>query len=422
MRVKHGCSSLEGLLDVAWKAHNGNAEGLPVRQDHLLQPRWVRVNSLRTSVDEQLRTNFANYKQVGSLNELQKLASQEVLVIDQHIPNLIALPSSTDLTKSPAYIDGNTILQDKASCFPAYLLNPTSGDRNLVDACAAPGNKTTHLAAICHDNIDVKERPWIIACERDKSRSQTLTNMVQKAGAQHLVKVHAGMDFLKITELSNAPWNNVTALLLDPSCSGSGMVGRDDVLKTVLPQKKPPSSSQETGRRKRKRQPSASDEKASVMQPNDIPSQEDSVLALKQRLDTLADFQLRLVLHAFTFPAARRITYSTCSVYEEEDEEVVRKALSSDIAKNRGWRILKRSEQVDGLQRWPIRGKREAFERHKLDGELDAAEMADGCIRCEKGTKEGTQGFFVAGFIRNEMNADATDDAEQEDEWDGLSD
>src|SRR5882762_10773689 len=69
--------------------------------------------------------------------------------IDEHIPNLFALPPSLQLHEDTMYLQGKFILQDKASCFPAVVLAPPADDNCFViDATAAPGNKTTHLSAL----------------------------------------------------------------------------------------------------------------------------------------------------------------------------------------------------------------------------------------------------------------------------------
>src|SRR6202043_121525 len=76
------------------------------------------------------------------------------IYIDEHVPSLVAIPASIDLTKSEAYTTGAIIFQDKASCFPAYMLDPLPDDGDIVDTCAAPGNKTSHLAAILSSRAD----------------------------------------------------------------------------------------------------------------------------------------------------------------------------------------------------------------------------------------------------------------------------
>lgn len=69
--------------------------------------------------------------------------------IDEHIPNLLAFAPQVSFQDNPLYKAGKLILQDKASCFPAVILAPTSGDDSfIIDATAAPGNKTSHLSAL----------------------------------------------------------------------------------------------------------------------------------------------------------------------------------------------------------------------------------------------------------------------------------
>ena len=68
---------------------------------------------------------------------------------DAHVNNLLLFPPQARLTDTSEYSDGRLILQDKASCFPAVVLDPPSYPGSvIIDATAAPGNKTSHLSAL----------------------------------------------------------------------------------------------------------------------------------------------------------------------------------------------------------------------------------------------------------------------------------
>ncbi|KAK3671290.1 hypothetical protein LTR78_008750 [Recurvomyces mirabilis] len=443
-RLRRGCASLEvltarvdGVRDGGVEMvgdGNGNGEGGGLSGSW--HPRWVRVNTLRTTVDEQMVSTFAAYIRTSTLLELRG-SSKKLLHLDEHVPNLIAIPSGIDITTTQAYRNGQLILQDKASCFPAYLLDPAATSGDVVDACAAPGNKTTHLAAILHESQpDRKEGSRVIACEKNDVRSLTLEKMVKLAGGNDVIKVMAKQDFTKLNP-DNKKYANVTSLLLDPSCSGSGIVGRDEGAITVH---LPSITASEPEPRGKKRKRSAKPQPAAIditAVEEELPQEaEESSDKLKARLDNLSAFQLRLLLHAMRFPAATRISYSTCSIHPEENENVAIEALLSDEARQGGWRVLRRSEQVDGMQKWKKRGwkaacsaKLEVF-REAACG-IDAEEVAEACIRCEKGSEEGTMGFFVVGFARDveigrEGNAhgdhETRDREAEDDEWSGFGD
>ena len=389
-------------------------------------PRWVRVNTLKTTLDEQMRTTFVGYNIIDSLAEFQKLSLQsteKLLHVDGHIPNLIALSPRIDPTKWSAYQNGLIIIQDKASCFPAYLLDPKSRYGPTVDACAAPGNKTTHLAAILQDEGTDSRRVNVYACERDQSRATTLTQMVQKAGASGLVSIKKGQDFLR-AEPEKAPWNDVGYLLLDPSCSGSGIIARGETLRFVLPSRidgDPSKNNSKKRKRKANGEVNANSQEVREAQGETLLRNTHPPEQLSARLSALSIFQLKLLLHAFSFPKAHKITYSTCSVYVEENEQVVIKALSSDAATGRGWRILPRDEQVAGMKSWKTRGDlRACSNAAELSGVEEVAEIAEACIRCEKDTIEGTQGFFVAAFVRDEEPGTSMELSDQE--WEGFGD
>jgi putative methyltransferase len=458
LRVRKGFATIDALRVHVNEAPVEGEDG----EEKYAHPRWIRINTLRTTLEEQLTTTFAELDRVISVKGVSTRSSKAIYV-DEHIPNLVAVSPSINLTSSKPYREGKLIFQDKASCFPAYLLNPGSEDGDIIDATAAPGNKTTHLAAILRSQKDEGAR--VIACEKDAFRSKTLLKMTKLADPEGIIKVKSEQNFLKLGPKSK-DYSNVTGMVLDPSCSGSGIVGRDEGGIVVhLPDAnyvEPPSKHS----KKRKRNDKGSKEKpapASVPEPEETDDLEEEqpdaapkdAFELATRLIALSDFQLRILQHAMAFASARRITYSTCSIHGEENEGVVVRALLSDAARDAGWRMMRRNEQVDGMKRWHRRGDVGAVEAAMKSSEepsddLDMEEVAEACIRCDKSSEDGTMGFFVAGFVRDEstirtksqrrvdrkpnansdskadveMNGEneSDDDSEEEEEWGGFDD
>jgi 25S rRNA (cytosine2278-C5)-methyltransferase len=335
--------------------------------------------------------------------------------MDDNIPDLLAVPPDTDLSESAAYLNGNLIMQDKASCFPAYLLLGNDLDHvgDVIDATASPGNKTTHLAALL-----AAGNHTIFACERNPARSQILQKMVTMAGTTN-VTVLARQDFLAL-DPEHPRFRNVTHLLLDPSCSGSGILRRQDLPQLSLPDDSKSSSA--ASQKKRKREAPTSDSALPV----ETSSEHDNASTLldETRLSKLSNLQTQIVNHAFKFPAARRITYSTCSTNIKENETVIARAL-----RNPAWSLLARNEQVEGLRSWRHRGMRSeppALGEH--DPTDDGSHLSDGdlaaCVRCWRGGEECTMGFFVACFRRvfpnRNVTVSASDDSNEV--WSGFSD
>ncbi|KAL0931961.1 nol1 nop2 sun domain-containing protein [Colletotrichum truncatum] len=376
-------------------------------------PRWVRVNFLKSDLETQLETTFKGFERVYSIEAVTNSAAK-TLFIDAHIPHLLALSPGTDVTKTQAYLDGEIIIQDKASCFPAYLLDPRSEDGDVIDSCAAPGNKTTHLAAVLkqHEPEQGARKQTIFAFERDPKRALTLEKMVKIAGSRGTTKIGLGQDFLEVDPKGEA-YKDVGALLLDPSCSGSGIVGRDSLPELHLPEVSGSSGGKgaakgkgakpaaKTDNRKRKRD-DKDDSKQMMVDDDGNAVEIQSEQELQKRLNSLASFQLTLLQHAMKFSAARKITYSTCSIHAEENEGVVMKALESKVGKERGWRVLVREKQVSGMRDWPVRGLPEACGGDKT--------VAEACIRTYKGDGRGVMGFFVAAFVRDGDKDEAADE------------
>ncbi|XP_023283115.1 probable 28S rRNA (cytosine-C(5))-methyltransferase [Seriola lalandi dorsalis] len=284
--------------------------------DHL--PRYVRVNTLKTTVEDAVdylkRDGFSYQGQASRLEDLT--LKEKDFVRDLHLPEVLVFSPKTDFHDHFLYKAGHVILQDKASCLPAYLLNPPPGS-HVIDACAAPGNKTSHLAAI------MKNKGKLFAFDLDAKRLATMSTLLLRAGVtcQQL----ANQDFLKV-DPDSLQYKDVEYILLDPSCSGSGMVCLLD-------------------------NSSADQEKDQA------------------RLTSLASFQLRCLNHGLRFPCLKRLVYSTCSIYSQENEEVVKACLQQ----NPGFRL------VPLLAKWPERG----------------LEPLTQCLRAST-SKTRSHGFFVA--------------------------
>lgn len=77
--------------------------------------------------------------------------------------------------------------------------------------CAAPGMKTTHLAAV------LKNQGTVYAVEKDPKRYKTLETMIADSGATCVKTLHKD-----VLECSAEDFPGVEYILVDPSCTGSG--------------------------------------------------------------------------------------------------------------------------------------------------------------------------------------------------------
>ncbi|XP_055964233.1 28S rRNA (cytosine-C(5))-methyltransferase [Sorex fumeus] len=286
LKVQRGVSRNEDLLDAGTRP--GAASQVP---------RFVRVNTLKTCSDDAVdyfkRQGFTYQGRASGLEDLQALRGK-CFLLDPLLSELLVFPAQTDLHDHPLYQAGHLILQDKASCLPAMLLAPPPGSQ-VIDACAAPGNKTSHLAAL------MKNQGKIFAFDLDAKRLASMATLLARAGVSCCEL--AEKDFLSVPP-SDQRYQQVQYILLDPSCSGSGMLSRQ------------------------LEEPGAGG-----------PSRE--------RLQALAGFQQRALGHALSFPSLRRLVYSTCSLCREENEDVVQEALQQSAG---AFRL------APALPSWPHRG------------------------------------------------------------------
>jgi 16S rRNA (cytosine967-C5)-methyltransferase len=184
------------------------------------------------------------------------------------LPEALHLP---EFSGSPrqllGYEAGWFYVQDPASMWVSRLLNPKPGAR-VLDLCAAPGSKTTHMAALMrNDGV-------ITALDPKKERLALLSDNLKRLGV-HIVE----------TELTDAlAWvpdsNNLyDAVLVDAPCSGSGTIRKHPEILLQL---------------------------------------------RKLSLASYADLQTKLLEKGFAcLKPGGVLVYSTCSVFREENQAVV---------------------------------------------------------------------------------------------------
>ena len=341
-----------------------SVDELPTKESDDETPvRWFRINTIKIDVDRFYKKH-PFFSTLQPVNRFQDLTKSGLIYADDHIPNLFGLHPKEKLSLTEAYKLGEVIIQDRSSCFPAHILNHNKEHVKVIDACAAPGNKTSHAASYLPND----EEAVVYAVERDAKRVGILRTMSDRAlgkSKKKLIQVLHN-DFTKINPDDFA---DVTGLIVDPSCSGSGIFGR------------------------------ASDEEES----ND------------QRLEKLASFQVAIMKHALSFPSARKVVYSTCSIHAEENERVVIDLLSDSQVQSQGWKLASREEV---LPSWERRGVESEFVALSRDPEV-CKQMAGGCVRSNP-KEDGGIGFFAACFIREETNNADENENEDKDEWAGF--
>jgi 16S rRNA (cytosine967-C5)-methyltransferase len=124
---------------------------------------------------------------------------------------------SGDLRALPGYAEGHWCVQDRSAQRIAPLLEPRPGQR-LLDACAAPGGKSTHLAELIGDQGEV------LALDRSGPRLRRLITNAERLG---LGSIHAlEADGLTLAQLQPQLLGRFDGLLIDAPCSGLGTLAR----------------------------------------------------------------------------------------------------------------------------------------------------------------------------------------------------
>jgi 16S rRNA (cytosine1407-C5)-methyltransferase len=118
--------------------------------------------------------------------------------------------SQRDLTETSEYTEGHLYIQGMSSMIPALSLSPQPGE-TVLDACAAPGSKTTQMAAL------MENRGSIIANDMSRVRLYKLSANIRTLGAKNIQTFH-----VPAQELWRKFPNTFDKTLVDVPCSLEG--------------------------------------------------------------------------------------------------------------------------------------------------------------------------------------------------------
>ena len=170
------------------------------------RPVVIRTNTLRTHRRELAQALINRGVTLEPVGKWSKVGLQ---VFESQVP----------LGATPEYLAGHYILQAASSFLPVMALAPQENER-ILDMAAAPGGKTTYMAAL------MKNTGCIFANDSNKARTKGLIGNVHRLGVKNtIVCNHDAKDFPKLI-------GGFDRVLLDAPCSGTGVIAKDASVKT----------------------------------------------------------------------------------------------------------------------------------------------------------------------------------------------
>ncbi|OAJ44172.1 ribosomal RNA small subunit methyltransferase B [Batrachochytrium dendrobatidis JEL423] len=230
--------------------------------NEVARPVVIRANTLKTrrrDLAQCLINRGVNLEPIG------KWSKVGIQVFDSPVP----------IGATPEYLAGHYMLQAAASFLPVMSLAPQSNER-ILDMCAAPGGKTTYIAAL------MKNTGCLFANDISKDRLKSLNANCHRMGVRNtVVCCYDGKQFPNVI-------GGFDRVLLDAPCSGTGVISKDQSVKI-----------------------NKGDEDFQIL----TQIQKELILSAIDSIDA----------HSST---GGYLVYSTCAITVEENEEVINYALN----------------------------------------------------------------------------------------------
>ena len=270
------------------------------------------LNGLKVNRKVSLRINNlkSNFEEIDKVLKNSNISFSKLNFYDNAI--IIDNDNEAKIRELDIYNDGKIYLQSLSSMIPPLVLDAKANE-NILDMCAAPGGKTSEICALSNNTV------MITACEKNKIRTERLKYNLDKLGCKKVNILNNDSrrldNFLKFDKI-----------LLDAPCSGSGTLNLN----------------------------------------------EDNNNFNEDLINRSVRFQTELLSKAFELiNSGGTIIYSTCSIFDEENDGVV------DIV-----------------------SKKYNFDIEKISINLDKAELLDSKYGLLIKPNEYYEGFYVSKLIK----------------------
>lgn len=249
----------EFLRSILQKQYNENDLGRIYNGYNSNRNVTLRINTIKVNVED-----VKNKLSAENIEFTTVPWSEEALIINNR--------NEKELQEMDIYENGEIYLQSLSSMLPPIIMKPEPNE-DILDMAAAPGGKTTQIAAI------TKNEAHITACELNSIRAERLRYNIEKQGASSVFVMQK--DSRTIDDFFS-----FDRILLDAPCSGSGTLNfsNENTFKYFSPKLV---------------------EKSSKAQ----------LTLLKKALKILKP--------------GKELVYSTCSILSAENEDIVKEALKS---------------------------------------------------------------------------------------------
>ena len=189
-----------------WMNEMGVEETLKVcAANNLISPLTLRTNTLKTS-----RENLIRELREQGLSPLPTLFSEDGIRLENPPPT----------SELPFLKEGLYVIQDEASQLVTWILDPRPGEK-ILDACAAPGTKTTHIAQRMENEGE------IVANDLANEKLSRIDDTCQRLGVR-IVKPRRGDATQAFPFPGGTEFDRVLA---DVPCSGFGTIRKNPDLK-----------------------------------------------------------------------------------------------------------------------------------------------------------------------------------------------